>query len=168
MDRPYEDDPEWFTTYVREWEPNVLIWCSQKISDKQAAEDARQEVFLRACEALRNGEEVKSHGAWLRAIANNVCNTKLSRRNEVELADPTHVAKMPCGSPPDKLDYRMEPLFAALDRLTEDQRRVLEMKYLEGKSHQDIAQELDMSDSHVGVLVHRAKKELKKILNREG
>ena len=168
MDRPYADDPEWYTTYVQTWEPTVLIWCSQKMLDKQAAEDARQEVFLRAWKALRNGEEVKSHGAWLRAIANNVCNTKLSRRNEVELADPTHVAKMPCGSPPDKLDYRMELLFAALDRLTEDQRRVLEMKYLEGKSHQDIAQELDKSPSRVGVLVWKAKKELKNILNREG
>src|SRR5919206_3097353 len=51
----------------------VLSYCLWRLGKREDAEDAAQATFLNAHQALSRGSAPTSEGAWLLAIANNVC-----------------------------------------------------------------------------------------------
>jgi RNA polymerase sigma-70 factor (ECF subfamily) len=151
---------------------------------KGGASDLVQETFLDAQRdfARFTGRSASELRAWLRQILlNNLANfarqyrgtDKRQLNREVALAGGAVSGAEPLKpfattpSPSTQLmgRERVEQLFAALRRLPDDYRRVIEMRYQHGESFAEIARAMDRSENAVRKLWFRAVERLEQELD---
>ena len=122
------------------------------------AEDALQDVFLRAYNALRVDSRPVALKAWLYRVAHNRCIDHLRRPvpppNEV-----FELSRTPIPDPMAEAERRddLRRLVADVQRLPEQQRSALLMREMEGLSYADLAEALDVSVPAVKSLLVRAR-----------
>ncbi|HEY8867345.1 MAG TPA: sigma-70 family RNA polymerase sigma factor [Solirubrobacteraceae bacterium] len=107
---------------------------------RQDAEDALQDVFIRAYGALRaNDREIALRG-WLYRVAHNRCIDQL-RRPMPPAVDLFDITRVPAADPCVETERReaLRRLVADVQRLPEQQRSVLLMRELEGLSYAELA-----------------------------
>jgi RNA polymerase sigma-70 factor, ECF subfamily len=128
------------------------------VRDPEEAEDVTQIAFLNAFRAMRRGEEPKKPRAWLVTIARNVIRrryrTVASRPQEVPLDPEAAVDLTEVGGP------TAGEIAAAIRRLPPNQRSVILLREIQGRSYAEIADELDLSLSAVETLIFRARRSL--------
>ena len=122
------------------------------------AEDALQDVFLRAYNALRADERPLALKAWLYRVAHNRCIDQLRR----PVPAPAEVFEMSRPVMPDpfaETERRddLRKLVADVQRLPEQQRSALLMRELEGLTYADLADALEVSVPAVKSLLVRAR-----------
>ena len=122
------------------------------------AEDALQDVFLRAYNALRVDERPVVLKAWLYRVAHNRCIDHL-RRPTPPPSDVFEMSRTPIHDPLDEAERRedLRRLIADVQRLPEQQRSALLMREMEGLSYADLAAALDTSIPAVKSLLVRAR-----------
>lgn len=152
--------------HQRFYEP-VARYIQFKVGDPRLAEDLSGEVFVRVLEGLRRGKAWRSSPrGWIMGIARNVVVDHYRQRERMpevalnesllstEDADPTRQAIQ---------SERRRFLLRAIERLTEDQREVILMRFIKEIEIQDIAMALGKTPGAVKGLQHRA---LRKLANR--
>lgn len=77
-----------FESLVRMYQQRIFSFCYYMLGNKQEAEDAVQEVFLKAYRKLKNYRYDYSFSAWLYKIASNHCRTELKRKKKWKLLLP--------------------------------------------------------------------------------
>jgi RNA polymerase sigma-70 factor, ECF subfamily len=155
----------------RGWRP-VYRSFARYTSDPFEAEDLTQEVFLRALRALpRFADRGVPYTAYLLTIAANLARDRwrAGPGRTVPLAD---IAERPASEPgPDGLAMecdRRAALLRALDRLGPDQRAVLRLRILEGRSSVEVAELTNRSAVAVRQLQVRALAALRAALSDLG
>ena len=146
-------DPAWFgELYTRNFHV-VYAYVAKRSASREEAEDVTSEVFH---EALANLQRFEWRGvpfaAWLIRIAAHA------------IADRWKLRKREGGDPPDEelSDHAMADierraaLFQMVERLPDDQRRVIASRFVEEKSIREIAAELGRSEGAVKQLQLRA------------
>jgi RNA polymerase sigma factor (sigma-70 family) len=125
---------------------------------RQDAEDALQDVFLRAYGALRANERPVSLRAWLYRVAHNRCIDQL-RRPVPQQADVFDVSRSPLHDPLDEAQRRedLRRLVEDVRRLPEAQRSALLMREMEGLSYEELAGALDTTVPAIKSLLVRAR-----------
>jgi RNA polymerase sigma-70 factor (ECF subfamily) len=124
-----------------------------------ADEDVVAEVFLRAWRGLASYRDMgRAFGAWLHGIAHHVVVDELRTR-----ARTTPVAEIPDRGI-DPMTIELLSLREALDRLPEDQRQVIELKYLVGMTNDEVAAAMDSTPGAVNTKQWRALRTLSTIL----
>ena len=138
---------------------DILRLCLLYLSDRQLAEDAFQETFLRAWKSLPDFRGESSHKTWLTRIALNTCRStlrtgwfRLRRRTQdidgwLELAAPEEAAS---------LDLARE-----LCALPGRDREVILMHYYENMTTREIAEILRVPAGTVSSRLRAAKKRLR-------
>jgi RNA polymerase sigma-70 factor, ECF subfamily len=125
----------------------------------QYAEDVVAETFVRAWGAIDRYRDIgRPFVAWLYAIARHIVSDELRARRRVEVRD--ELPDEPGSWEPD--DRLM--LSMGLARLPRTQRQVIELRYLVGLSHQEIARILRTSVGAVKAQRWRALRKLAVIL----
>lgn len=131
--------------------------------DDHLAEDLSQEAWVRAFEKLHLFRGEASFGTWMYRLATNVALNRLrrqARRSEVEagaeLAAPAR--------PPDDGILTRRALGLALDRLPPGYRQVLVLHDVEGWTHEEIAQELEVSMGTSKSQLHKARARMRDLL----
>ena len=123
------------------------------------AEDAVQEIFVRAYSGLRSSSRELALRAWLYRIAHNRCIDELRRPQSV--ATETIPATVPNagGDPLARLEQRdaLKRLIADVQRLPDQQRSALLMRELAGMTYADVAGALGVSVPAVKSLLVRAR-----------
>ena len=123
------------------------------------AEDAVQEIFVRAYSGLRSSDRELALRAWLYRIAHNRCIDELRRPQSV--ATETIPATVPNagGDPVVRLEQRdaLKRLIADVQRLPDQQRSALLMRELAGMTYADVAGALGVSVPAVKSLLVRAR-----------
>ena len=125
---------------------------------RQDAEDALQDVFVRAYSGLRaNGRDVALR-AWLYRVAHNRCIDEL-RRPPVPVPELIELVKAPIHDPIAQAEQResLRRLIADVRRLPEQQRSALLMRELSGMSYSELAVALGISVPAVKSLLVRAR-----------
>jgi RNA polymerase sigma-70 factor (ECF subfamily) len=142
--------------------------CARVGGDLHAAEDIVSETFLAAVRsAITFVPEVGTATGWLIGIARH----KLTdRRRLVERADRAAIAheKRQQGSPFEAVDVR-DQVLVTLERMPDEERQVLEWKYLEELAVAEIAERLGRTEKAVEALLYRARgsfRELMKVTHR--
>ena len=134
------------------------------LGDAAAAEDAAQDVFVKALSATSVPESVKP---WLYRIARNHC-LNLLRHKRVR-AEESFPSRAPFA---DSMTGQLTRLVRAenqaqlrerLGRLTSDQREVLELRYGEDLGREEIALVLDLAPSVVKSRLYEAMKRLREM-----
>ncbi len=125
---------------------------------RQDAEDALQDVFMRAHGALRANDRSITLRAWLYRIAHNRCVDEL-RRPAPPPPEVLELVRPPAADPIAEAERRerLRRLVEDVRRLPEQQRSALLMRELEGISYQELAAVLDVTIPAVKSLLVRAR-----------
>ena len=146
----------------REHGPFVLRLCRLLLRDPHEAEDAAQQVFLRAYRAVGAGAHPIRPRAWLAEIARNEC------RARARAAAARHEAPLTEALPA----YGLDPVDAAavdaviaslreeLGELPDRQREALLLREVRGLSYGEVAAQLDVTEHAVESLLQRARRRL--------
>lgn len=147
-----QKDPSRFAELYEAHFERVYAYAARRLRDRHEAEDVTSEVFQQALANLRRFEwRGVPFGAWLIRIASNALNDRWRRRQR-ERGTPA-----PEGAFEPKLEEIEEQarLFRLVGQLPEDQRRVIEMRFVEQKTIREIAAELGRSEGAVKQLQFR-------------
>jgi RNA polymerase sigma factor (sigma-70 family) len=137
----------------------LLTYARQMLGgSRHDAEDALQDVFVRAYASLRASERPVSLRAWLYRVAHNRCIDQL-RRPVPAVADVFEVSRTPARDPSLETERRDElrRLVVDVGRLPDQQRSALLMRELQGMTYEDLAQALGVSVAAVKSLLVRAR-----------
>jgi RNA polymerase sigma factor (sigma-70 family) len=125
---------------------------------RQDAEDAMQDVFIRAYSALRENRRPMSLRAWLYRVAHNRCIDQLRRPVPIpsEMFD---VSRQPLRDPLLETERRedLRRLVADVRELPEQQRSALLMREMQGMSYAELSGALGVSIPAVKSLLVRAR-----------
>ena len=150
-----------FEALVERYRRPLQAYCRRLLLDGATAEDVVQQAFLSTWQTLRGGTEITDVKPWLfRVVHNGAINAfKRSGYRHEELDD----ALSGAGAPEEDLDRRIavRRTLAGLASLPELQREALLRTAVEGRSHEQVARELGLSDSAVRGLVYRARSTLR-------
>jgi RNA polymerase sigma-70 factor, ECF subfamily len=142
----------------------IFGFCRKRLRTAQEAEDAVQNTFIAAMQALQRGTVPVCEAAWLFKIAENACNAIYragARRDDRELTDPQTLSRF--AGPGGGADA-LVGLAAALDTITENQRKAFVLRELRGLSYAEIAAQLGVSVASVETLIYRARRGLARAL----
>ena len=125
---------------------------------RQDAEDALQDVFLRAYSSLRSNDRPLSLRAWLYRVAHNRCIDHL-RRPTPPPCDLFDTSRKPVYDPMDEAMRRedLRQLVADVQRLPEQQRSALLMREIDGLSYAELSEALGVSLQATKSLLVRAR-----------
>jgi RNA polymerase sigma-70 factor (ECF subfamily) len=138
--------------------------------DQRLAEELHQEVWLAAVDGIDGFDPQRGDfSAWLFAIARNVVvnhyrrAARQSREQPFEAYSNSALPHFDGALPPDILEMleRVDVVRAALLALSDDQRDVLNRKYLCGLSVNQIAQQMNRSPKAVESLLTRSRQKLR-------
>jgi RNA polymerase sigma factor (sigma-70 family) len=155
-------DERAFETIFKRYRAPLLSYCRHTLSSQDEAEDALQQAFIKAHQALLGGTAPRELRPWLYAIARNCCLTAISaRRGRVgieSLQDPTPALAGLSEVVRQREDLR--ELVAGIGRLPEDQRSALLLAELDDLPHQAIATIVGCEVSKVKALIYQARSAL--------
>ena len=125
---------------------------------RQDAEDALQDIFVRAYSGLRANHRELALRAWLYRVAHNRCIDEL-RRPSPPPPEVMELLRAPASDPIAEADRResLRRLIADVRRLPEQQRSALLMRELGGMSYADMANALGVTVPAVKSLLVRAR-----------
>jgi RNA polymerase sigma factor (sigma-70 family) len=128
------------------------------VRDPAEAEDVTQIAFLNAFRAIRRGEQPEKPRAWLVTIARNV----VKRRYKAQALRPQEVALDPelAADLADLEGPTVDEIAAAIRRLPPNQRAVILLREIQGRTYAEIAEELELSVPAVETLIFRARRSL--------
>lgn len=185
MDRPDADEQriirdvlsgrrEEFARLVRAHQAKVLSLCLSLLKDPAEAEDAAQEVFLKAYRGLRNFRFDSSFSTWLYRIAYrhglDILRSRRRRRTQSldALLEERGEGALPAA--PDQTT-QADPARSAenlLSSLPPDYRLVLTLREVQGLSYEEIARATDASLDSVKARLRRARESLRHFLSGAG
>ena len=136
----------------------LFAYARQMLPGRQDAEDALQDVFVRAYAGLRSSSRDLALRAWLFRVAHNRCVDEL-RRPLPPAPEVLHLVRPSVQDPVAEADVResLRRLIADIRRLPHQQRSALLMRELGGMSYADLAASLDVSVPAVKSLLVRAR-----------
>jgi RNA polymerase sigma-70 factor (ECF subfamily) len=148
-----------------------VFTLSRRLLGPGRAEDATQEIFLRAWTRLHTFRQEAPFGAWLARLARNhllgALRGRLPAWAELGAAqgavEPEHPAGQPGRDPAGALIRGLD-LEAAIDGLPGGARQVLVLRDLEGYTHTEIAEALGISIGTSKSQLHRARVLLRRTL----
>jgi RNA polymerase sigma factor (sigma-70 family) len=149
-----------FEAIVARYRRPLLRYCSRILSEERA-EDAVQQTFVRAYGAMRKNSAELVLKPWLYRIAHNTALNALRDRGlrHEELPESLDGVERP-----DQTLERSQDLRAVVDAvqdLPERQRDAIVLRELEGRSYDEIASELGVTDGAVRQLLNRARNTLR-------
>jgi RNA polymerase sigma-70 factor (ECF subfamily) len=141
--------------------------CACSFRSKPDAEDALQQTFLNALQALQAGVRPRNEMAWLLQIARNVClerQRNAGRRARLETATSPDSLEQLAAAPENSGTDQASQIRAALARLEPRQREALLLREWRGLSYKETATVLQLSQSAVEALLFRARRSLGRAL----
>jgi RNA polymerase sigma-70 factor (ECF subfamily) len=157
-------DVEQFRLLVERYRAEFGRYAVAAVGDRDVAQDAMQEAFIRAYRSLGSCRNPDRFGAWFFRILTNQCRNAVARRRDTaELGAVDH----PGGERTDAALERRElgeRLEAALARLTPEQREAFVMKHVDGRSYEEMAELLGVGSDALKMRVHRARDALRAIM----
>jgi len=167
--------PEAFGELYRLYGKRVQGLCRYLLGSGSAAEDATSEVFLRVQRAMNTYDTTVPFQRWLFSIASHYCIDQLRRgRLEQRLFQPED-SEAPEPASPGGTSPLTEALASeerarirsAMEGLPPKYRSVLALRFFAELNYNQIAAELDLTRAHVATLLVRAKKELRRLMERD-
>ena len=163
------DTQAWGDLY-REFAPAIFRFCRRAMPTREDAEDATMEIFMKLRDKLVQYDQSRSFAAWLYRVAANHCWDMLRRRKARHDKDTQDIEDLPLEAPePNQLEKLIEERTSeevrkALDKLGARARMALVMRYYSDMSYDEIADALGVRRPFVGVVLLRARHELRQAL----
>lgn len=170
-----QGDDDAFTMLVETYQKPVYNLCYRMLGEPEAAEDAAQDTFLKAYQNLNRYDRERSFPTWLLSIAAHHCIDKLRRRRFVSFSideDEEGQTDIPDRSAPDpetetEKKQMREQIQGLLQKLDPVDRAAVVMRYWNDASEVEIAQTLKLTVPAVKSRLHRARRALAELWEKE-
>ena len=165
-----------FEQIVTRYQRPVISLIARTTGDRTLAEDLAQETFVKAFRNLAAFDTTRRLSSWLFRIAHNTAIDALRRSGpppgstDTQLV-PASGAQEPAIPPvPDPVERQelSRALEAALAALRPDQRAAIVLRYENGLSFNEIGAVLGVPEPTARSHVHRARKDLARLLTASG
>ena len=160
-----------FEELVRVTYPNLMKRAISVTGNVEDARDALQDSYMRAFKSLRTFRGDSTFLQWMLSIVTNASSTaaaKARRRNFSLIIGDNFDEGSKAESQNAHFEEHESPLIlelqTALERLPEGLRSVLVLKHIHGFEHSEIAETLGISESNAKVRLHRARNQMKLLL----
>jgi RNA polymerase sigma-70 factor, ECF subfamily len=163
-------DAEAWGTLYRDYAPAMFRFCRRALPTREDAEDATMDIFIKIQKNLSQYDATRSFSAWLYKVAANHCWDILRRRKIRQDKETEDVENVPLEHPdPSILDKMIEERTSdevrkALGKMGARARMALVMRYYSDMSYDEIADALGVRRQFVGVVLLRARHELRRAL----
>lgn len=163
---PDSNREERLTHMVEQYQSSLLTMCYAYLHERQLAEDAVQETFLKAYKALDSFRGECKEKTWLTSIAINVCrNVRKSawfvRVNRSITPDDLQLAVW------DHYDQDSAELAAAIQQLPAKLKEVILLYYYQEMTMPEIAKIVGVTPSMVSKRIKKAHAKLHGVLGKE-
>ncbi|MBQ7133452.1 MAG: sigma-70 family RNA polymerase sigma factor [Ruminococcus sp.] len=155
-----------FSEIYNENSDSILRLCYMYLKDKELAQDATQETFLKAYRKFYSFKELSSINTWLTSIAINTCKNIIRKSNYKEKDISLEEVEY-------QLSYAMsdnDKTLAVSDAVTslpQDYREIILLRYYRDLPIKDIAKLLSLPQTTVNYRLLKAKSLLKDILKED-
>jgi len=156
-----------FQELVERYQNLVFALIARTVQDRSRAEDLAQEVFLRVHRGLPYFRGEARLSTWIYRIVANVC---LPVGRPAEANDEAIGGETKTSGRIDRQfgDFELrDRLEKAIARLPANYRLLIAAHYLEGIRYEDLAEALQMPLGTVKTQLHRAKQQLRRLLETE-
>ena len=166
VDRGIQGDQSAMLDLVRRFQGQVYGLCYRMLGQREDAEDAAQETFVRVLKNLDRWDQQRDFEPWLLAIAGNRCRTALDRRRR----RPT--VQTIIESPPDARSQQRsagdlaEEVDLALSQIRPEYRQAFVLFHEHELSYVQIADAMARPLGTVKTWIHRARMELIHLLRQ--
>ena len=170
LSRVREGDPDAWGNLYREYAPAIFRFCRRALPSREDAEDATTEIFMKVRQKIGQFDASRPFTAWLYKVAANHCWDLLRRRRIRQDLEVGEVENLPLEHPdPGQLQRLLEEhsgqqVRTALDKLPPRARMALVMRYYSEMTYEEIADSLGVRRAFVGVLLLRARHQLRDVL----
>jgi len=165
---------EGFNRLVLKHKDRIYGLCLRLLTDRDHAEDAAQETFVKVYRALADFRMEAKFSTWLYRIAVNACKNKLASRSYRDSRDHQdldateftgQVARENGSSSSDPAQIleakgKRERIEAAIARLPEEQRVLVVLRDVEGRSYEEIAETTGLNPGTVKSRLNRGRGQL--------
>jgi RNA polymerase sigma-70 factor (ECF subfamily) len=158
-----------FGILMERYQNAVFNLCYRMLNNAQDAEDAAQEIFIKAYRAIRSFDIERKFSTWILSISSNYCIDQYRKRKLKTLS----LEDSPYEDIHDESQKNMEKMLTdrekekeiqlLLDNLQPKDRAAIVMFYWEDYSYDEIAEALDLSLGAVKSRLFRARKTLAEI-----
>jgi RNA polymerase sigma-70 factor, ECF subfamily len=159
---------------IKRYDKKLFVYIFRFVRNKEEAEDILQDVFLKVFKYCDNFDTKKKFSSWIYRIAHNEAVNYIKRKNIkkfISLDDFVSErdrieAKSEARSPLEvwlRKELRGETE-VHLQKIPSKYREVLEMRYFQEKSYEEIGKILKKPVNTVGTLINRAKKKLLEVV----
>lgn len=177
-----QGDQDAFAQLVQANQNKIYSLALRMTGNPEDGADLAQEAFLKAWRSLPTFQEESSFSTWLYRLTSNLCIDFLRKEKRRKAAVTTiSLDDDEEDSPPMEVaDHRFTPeteverreLRAAMSRalhsLSDEHRRILILREVEGLSYTEIAEALELEEGTVKSRIARARISLRNILQKDG
>lgn len=163
------DTQAWGELY-HDYAPAIFRFCRRALPTREDAEDATMEIFMKLRGKLNQYDSSRPFSSWLYKVSANHCWDTLRRRKLRQDKETEDTDSVPLEHPdPSQLDRLIEQRSSAevrkaLGTLGKRARMALVMRYYSDMSYDEIADALGVRRAFVGVVLLRARHDLRQAL----
>ena len=163
-------DKSAFEELVKRHQDLVFSLSFRLTGNRELANDVAQESFIRAWKAIEKFRGDSTFGTWIYRITVNTAWTlrkKAKKHYSLNIEDTQEPVVIDEKKDPELVAINSDlsvVLRKALNQIPLEQRIIVELKNIEGRSHKEIADYLDISVTAAKVRLHRAHQKLRNIL----
>ena len=163
-------DKSAFEELVKRHQELVFSLSFKLTGNRELANDVAQEAFIRAWKAIGKFRGDSTFGTWIYRITVNTAWTlrkKAKKHYSLNIEDTQEPVVVDEKKDPELVAINSDlslVLRKALNQIPLEQRIIVELKNIEGRSHKEIADYLDISVTAAKVRLHRAHQKLRNIL----
>jgi len=171
VERCRRGDERAFQELVNRYKDLVFALIARTTPDRSRAEDLAQDVFLRVHRGLPYFRGEARLSTWIYRIVANVCvQDRHGRPPATESLDDGRTDARGATSTRDRqfsdLELR-DRLEKAIARLPANYRLLIAAHYLQGVQYEDLAEALELPLGTIKTQLHRAKRQLRRLLENE-
>lgn len=164
--RVQSGEVEKYAVLVERYQHQMFVYCCRLLGHEQEAEDAVQDIMVKAYEAIGKYKPEVNFSSWLYKIAYHHCINMLRRKKLQQKMYVLFKPELSTPSPEQELDHRQfsAPLAYALRALTPEERGLLVLRVFEELSYTEISEVQGSQPAALKKRMERLKKKIQRLL----
>jgi RNA polymerase sigma-70 factor (ECF subfamily) len=162
-----EGDQQAFEYLFTRYREALMRLFEQRIGDKDSAADLLQETFIKVYLHLADYSRSYTFGQWIYTIARNTLVDHLRRRaDDVPIDERFRAPQATAPSPEESviISQSNTHFYNAIEELSPEYRQIIEMRFLEEYSYEEIAEKLGRPINTIKTQIRRARASVCKII----